>query len=104
MARPDPFKVWTNSFPFSPLNRIFERPLKQAAGTGIGILLTVALFSLLTYFYTIPGLYAATFVTIAAASFFMAKLESVRPLNAIVWNLALTALAAASTFLLMRIL
>ena len=82
----------------------YEHPLKQAAGTGIGILLTVALFSLLTYFYTIPGLYAATFVTIAAASFFMAKLESVRPLNAIVWNLALTALAAASTFLLMRIL
>ena len=78
----------------------YEHPLKQALGTGIGILL--AAFTLSASILISPSLgpFIAAPLVIGIASAFMAHLESIRVLPATVWNLSITFLAAMTTHFL----
>lgn len=76
----------------------YEHPLKQATGAMVGALGASAFFLLPPW--TTP-LSSALIIAISAGLF--AKLERNKPLPAIVWNLALAALAAGAAHLIAQI-
>lgn len=81
----------------------YEHPLKQALGTAIGVLLATA--TLFTSLLISPsyGVFISSSVTILIASAFMAKIEQIRPLHSTIWNLAITFLAATTTYFLAQL-
>ena len=78
----------------------YEHPLKQAFGTGVGVFF--ASFAILVglSFSTHYGVYLASYLVIFIASYVMARIENIRILNALVWNLALTFLASTGIYFL----
>jgi len=76
---------------------IYEHPLKQSLGAGVGVLIATALFAG-GYFFFSP--IAATALTIILAAITVAKLERNRRLEAVIWNLSLVAFVAAVTYFL----
>ncbi len=81
----------------------YEHPLKQALGTAVGIFLAASILFASLLLFSINGVFIATPLIILIASAFMAKIEQIRPLHSIIWNLAITFLAAASTYFLSRV-
>jgi hypothetical protein len=78
----------------------YEHPLKLSIGSAVGVFLaSAAIYSSLLLNHTYGVLIAAPIV-IFVASYFMAKIERIRPLNRIVWNLAITFLSASTTYFL----
>jgi hypothetical protein len=79
---------------------IYEHPLKQSLGAGIGSLLATGLFALGYFFFT-P--IADTALTIIIAAITVAKLEKNRRIEALIWNLSLVAFVGAATYFLKQI-
>ncbi len=81
----------------------YEHPLKQALGTAVGILLAAAFLFASLMLYPAYGPLISAPLTIFIASAFMAKIEQTRILHAAVWNLAITFLAATTTYFLAKL-
>ena len=82
----------------------YEHPLKQAAGAFLGVvgsalILSFGLFALPAWG---PALCAAVIIALSAGT--TAQLERNRPLPAIVWNLAVAALAAGAVYFLAQLI
>jgi hypothetical protein len=76
---------------------IYEHPLKQSLGAGIGVLIATGLFAG-GYFFFSP--IAGTALTIIIAAITVAKLERNRRIEALIWNLSLVAFVAGVTYFL----
>ena len=81
----------------------YEHPLKQALGTAIGVLLAGALLFTSLLLSPSYGIFISAPLTILIASAFMSKIEQIRPLHSTVWNLAITFLAASTTYFLTKL-
>ena len=82
----------------------YEHPLKQALGSAVGMLLAA---SFLFGAALLLPLYAPLIsgpLTILFASAFMSHIEQTRVLHATVWNLAITFLAATTTYFLTNLI
>jgi hypothetical protein len=79
---------------------IYEHPLKQSVGAGMGVLIATLLFAG-GYFFFSPIIATALTITIAAIT--VAKLEKNRRVEALVWNLSLVAFVAAAIYFLKQI-
>jgi VIT1/CCC1 family predicted Fe2+/Mn2+ transporter len=79
---------------------VYEHPLKQSLGAGIGVVIATALFAG-GYFFFSP--IAATALTVILAAVIVAKLERNRRIEAAVWNLSLVAFVAGVTYFLKQI-
>ncbi len=77
---------------------IHEHPLKQAAGAFLGSFLSSTILVLSYYFFPSFGIFVAAFLVIGLASFFYAKKEQNRLVDAVVWNLAIAALASGLVY------
>ncbi len=82
----------------------YEHPLKQAFGTGIGVLL--ASCALLSSYAINPfwGPVIASYGVIFLASGVMARIEKIRMMNAIVWNLSLAFMTSMATYFLAKVI
>jgi VIT1/CCC1 family predicted Fe2+/Mn2+ transporter len=76
---------------------VYEHPLKQSLGAGVGVLIATALFAG-GYFFFSPLI--ATALTIMIAAFTVAKLERNRRIEALIWNLSLVAFVASAAYFL----
>ena len=76
---------------------VYEHPLKQSLGAGIGVLIATALFAG-GYFFFSP--IAGTALTIIIAALTVAKLERNRRIEALIWNLSLVAFVAGVIYFL----
>lgn len=79
---------------------IYEHPLKQSVGAGIGVLLATALFAG-GYFFFSP--LVATALTILIAAITVAQLEKNRRIEALIWNLSLVAFVGTAIYFLKQI-
>lgn len=75
-----------------------EHPLKQAAGALLGVLGAALIFSFGFFLSPHWGIAASTALVIALSAGTTAQLEKNHPLPAIVWNLAVAALAAGVAY------
>ncbi|MBS0626361.1 MAG: VIT1/CCC1 transporter family protein [Verrucomicrobia bacterium] len=75
-----------------------EHPLKQASGAAIGVIGAVAVIAFGFYFLPAWGAFLAGAIVIALSAGTSAQMEKNRPLPAIVWNLAVGALAAGVAY------
>jgi hypothetical protein len=86
----------------------FEHPLKQAAGSFFGVLLSGGFMALVLFGapeWSLPWSFiASALLIIAFASGFVARFEKNRLTPSIVWNIAIAALAAGSTYFLGQVL
>jgi hypothetical protein len=82
---------------------VYEHPLKQALGAGLGVALA-ALLCLLSFFGGPWSLGVAVGIVCAGSAWIMAYLEKNRTLDAIIWNLALPAFGLGLVYLLKRAL
>jgi len=80
---------------------IYEHPLKQSVGAGIGVVLATALFAG-GYFFFSPLI--ATALTILIAAITVAQLEKNRRIEALIWNLSLVAFVGTSIYFLKKLL
>jgi len=83
---------------------VYEHPLKQSAGAALGVILSSSIF--LMGWMIAPG-YAhliGAFFVIGGASYLAAKTEQNRPLEAIIWNLALAAFGSGVVYFLAKLL
>jgi hypothetical protein len=80
---------------------IYEHPLKQSLGAGVGVFIAAALFAG-GYFFFSPVV--GTALTIILAAITVAKLEKNRRLEALIWNLSLVAFVAGVTYFLKQII
>ena len=76
----------------------YEHPLKQAFGAGVGAFLAACALAIGMSIWENAGIYIASYLVIALATYVMATIEKTRSLNAIVWNLAITFLASMGTY------
>lgn len=74
-----------------------EHPLKQAAGAVAGVLGAAFIFSLGLLFLPPWGMALSSALVIATAAGIAAQFEKNKPLPAIIWNLAIAAMATAAT-------
>lgn len=83
---------------------IFEHPLKQSSGAALGSFISSLLF--ITSFFLSPlyGPLASTFLVITASSYIMAKQDRSKTLEAIIWNLAVAALATGALYFLTKLI
>ncbi len=77
---------------------IYEHPLKQSMGAGIGVLIAAALFAGGIFFP--GGVIVASALTMMIAAFTVAKLERNRRIEALIWNLSVFAFTAGAVFFL----
>lgn len=77
-----------------------EHPLKQSLGAALGALFTATTLLGAYLFWQSFGLYFASFFTLTISSAISAYYQGNRLISTIVWNLAIAALAAASTYFL----
>lgn len=79
---------------------VYEHPLKQSLGAGVGVAIATALFAG-GYFFFSP--LVGTALTIIIAAITVAKLERNRRLEALIWNLSLVAFVAGATYFLKQL-
>ena len=77
----------------------YEHPLKQAAGAFLGVVGAAFILSLGIFFLPSWGPTLCAGVVIALSAGSSAQLQKNRPLPAIIWNLAVAALAIAVAYL-----
>jgi hypothetical protein len=78
----------------------YEHPLKQSFGAAIGVIFSCLLFLIGLYLSPWPF----SLLSIAIASFLIAKIEQNRKIEAIIWNLAVVLLAAGAVYFLKELL
>lgn len=74
----------------------FEHPLKQAFGAFLGVIFASLAFVLGALFLPKWGIFISAVFVIGICALSVAKLEKNRPLPAMVWNLAMAALAVGA--------
>lgn len=79
---------------------IYEHPLKQSLGAGLGTLFTVGVLILSEYFWSFLGVPATSLLIIAITANLSARYEKRKPLLSVVWNLALALFSAAVVYFL----
>ena len=79
---------------------VYEHPLKQSLGAGVGVAIAAALF-VGGYFFFSP--LVGTALTIIIAAITVAKLERNRRLEALIWNLSLVAFVGGATYFLKQL-
>lgn len=79
---------------------VYEHPLKQSLGAGMGVVIATALFAG-GYFVVSP--IVATALTVIIAAITVANLERNRRIEAVIWNLSLVAFVAGVTYFLKEI-
>jgi hypothetical protein len=82
----------------------FEHPLKQAFGAGIGVFLSGIILSIGFTISNQLGVFFAGYITVAVSSYVMAKVEQIRVMHSIIWNLSITFMATAGTYFLTHFL
>lgn len=78
---------------------VYEHPLKQCVGAGVGVIFASACFAA-GYFFTSWGAIAAGAIAIGCAAYFAAKAERNRLLESLIWTLSTAAFAVGATYLL----
>ncbi len=73
--------------------QVYEHPLKQAVGAGIGALASACLCFIGLWLWPTFGPFLGALVAVAAGSIVAAVYEGNRVLSALVWNLGLTTLS-----------
>ncbi len=76
----------------------YEHPLKQAVGSGVGVFLASCVLSAGIAINADYGVIVAAYIVIFCASGVMAKIENIRLINALVWNISLTFMASMGTY------
>lgn len=79
---------------------IYEHPLKQSLGAGMGSLCTAVIMIFGEYFSAFLGVPIAAFLIVAIAANFSARYEKRKPLISVVWNLALALFSAGVVYFL----
>lgn len=79
---------------------IYEHPLKQALGAGLGTILTASVLILSEYFWPNLGLPVFSLLIVAIAANLSARYEKRKPLISVVWNLALALFSAGIVYFL----
>lgn len=82
---------------------VYEHPLKQAVGAGVGVILSAALCLVGTMLGFWPLLAAIAVISISSATL-MASLERNRRLEAVIWNLALIGFGLGAVYLLKKLI
>ncbi len=82
----------------------YEHPLKQAAGAAVGVIAAVGLIAIGLYFLPVWGPLACASIVIALAAGTSAHLEKNRPAPAVIWNLAVAALASGVAYFTAQLL
>lgn len=79
---------------------IHEHPLKQACGALIGVTIATGFFFIASYLlpFSLISPYLLGTIVIGVASFLAAKAEKNRKLEAVVWNLSISAFAISLTY------
>lgn len=80
----------------------YEHPLKQAAGTAAGVFIASCFLILSLLIDRQIGPLFAGYLVIFCASILMAKIEKIRLVNTVVWNLSLTFLATMGTYFIAK--
>lgn len=76
----------------------YEHPLKQSAGAGAGVILSAGILLFAHWVFPHAGIPIAAGLILITAATIAARLERNRPLNAVVWNLAVGALSSGSVY------
>ena len=76
----------------------YEHPLRQAAGAGLGVVIAFLVFLPAFIRFELLGACVATGLLIATAAIWSAKKEQNTLLNALIWNLAVAAVAVGILF------
>jgi hypothetical protein len=78
----------------------YEHPLKQAFGAAVGVFLSGIV---LAASFAIPnklGVFFAGYILIALSAYVMAKVEQIRVMHCVIWNLSITFMATLGTYFL----
>ena len=81
---------------------VYEHPLKQCVGAGIGVLFATALFAC-GFFLFSGGPILGAGLTIILSSVIAAKLERNRRIEAIIWNLSTAGFTLGAAYFLKMI-
>lgn len=82
----------------------YEHPLKQALGAFVGVFLAGCIAMIGLTSSEKYGLFFSSYITIALSAYVMAKVEQIKPMNAIIWNLSITFLVSFGTLFLVKFL
>lgn len=80
----------------------YEHPLKQALGAFVGVFIAGCITIIGFLASKKYGVFFSSYITIALASYVMAKVEQTKPLQTIVWNLSITFLVSFGTLFLLK--
>lgn len=83
---------------------IYEHPLKQGLGAGIGVISTIAIILLLVNVMPPYGFFLGAVLAVGSSAAISAYYEKNRFIPAIIWNLGLAFLSTAATFFLLKYL
>ena len=81
-----------------------EHPLKQSVGAAIGAFCSCCVCLLLTYFFSLFGMFIASFSLIGLAALVSARFEKNRIIPAIVWNLSIGILSVGFVYYILSLL
>lgn len=84
--------------------QVFEHPLKQSSGAAVGVLAASALFIGAFLLFPVYGPLIITVCIIGTSSYIAAKQDGSRTLEAVIWNLSCTALAAGALYFLTQLI
>jgi VIT1/CCC1 family predicted Fe2+/Mn2+ transporter len=76
----------------------YEHPLKQALGAAVGVLLSGMILTIGLSLSVDKGIFIAGYAIVAISSYIMAKVEQIRILHSVIWNLSLTFMATMATY------
>ena len=80
-----------------------DHPLKQALGAAVGTFLSICILLIGYLLSPSYGLPVAAYIIVASSVYIITKLERLRPLPNVVWNLGLLFLASTTTYFLTKL-
>ncbi len=81
---------------------VYEHPLKQGLGAGVGALLAGSLCLVSTWLLPTLGIFFGALITIGTAAGISAYLERNRIIPAVVWNMGIAIVAYSFTHFLLE--
>lgn len=83
---------------------VYEHPLKQSFGAGLGALLSSLLILGAYYFFPNFGVPLLSVIIVIISAYITATLEKRQPLGSVTWNLTLTLFAGGAAYFLARLI